>query len=199
MPSGDASKRKEGGTDHTVPSAVDSGRSEPNLNPSGVSVLLFLSYSWICFEFTGNKAQLVEQTILKMNNNMQILQIPVRKFLRSFVNCLQLKDVWRALSSFNLSSAAPPPVPRRSLVICCCHLTVEETPRCSSSPPSQQFLSTPSGNVAQKPVIAELPASSSSPFSNLFSSFFNSTPPRFHIVIYGSSSITLLLFLAAKR
>lgn len=143
--------------------------------------------------------QLVEQTILKMNDNMQILQILVRKFLRSFVNCQQLKDVWQALASFSLNSASPPPVPRRSLVICCCHLTVEETSRCSSSPPSQQFFSTPSGNVSQKPVITELSASSSSPFSTLFSSCFYSPPPRFYMVIYGSGSITLLLFLTAKR
>lgn len=116
--------------------------------------------------------QLVKQTILKINDNMQIFQILVRKFLRSFVNCPKLKDVWQALSSFSLNSASPPPVPRRSLVICCYHLMVEETSRCSSSPPSQQFFSIPSGNVSQKPVITELPASSSSPFSTLFSSFF---------------------------
>lgn len=131
--------------------------------------------SLLATKLKDGEFQLVEQTILKMNHNMQILQIPVSKFLGSSVNCLQLKDVWRALSSFSLSSASPPPVPRCSLVICCCHLTIEETPRCSSSPPSQQFFSTPSGTVAQKPVITELPASSSSLFSTLFSFFFSSS------------------------
>lgn len=140
---------------------IDSRRSEPNLNLPRVSSVFIKFRDLFCVYW------LVEQSVFQV----QLLQIPVRKFLRSFLNCLQRRHVWRALSSFSLSSASPPPVPRRWLVICCCHLMVEETPRCSASPPSQRFSSTPPGNAAQKPVITDRLASSSL-FSTFFSSFF---------------------------